>query len=444
MSRFTAYLLVALSLGLSWAVRGHFGHEWGACWAGAIGAAAVLAAARRFDWSQRLPVLVAIGGIGWAVGGMMSYGLLVGYGRGTDFGNVYYGLCMLAVVGGLYGFIGGGMLGLGLESTDDRGPAWASLMTEMVAGGILSWGLLIYQFEWWMTPPRSELWAACLGAAGALGWFLHRNGFSRALRVAAYSAVGAGFGFACGNFFQTLGTASGVAFNWWNVMEFTLGFCGGLGMAYAVFTVEWPPSVGPSRLANAVAILFLALAVPATNLIHAFQVDDLLKIAEAQELENPMSLAQMQIHMAWFAILAFLLVAVTFWRLMRYDDQLRTNVYVPGFLIGYTVFYVIFSHLRKGVFMQPWATQMEQYLYWIILLAIVAIAVMRGWRKMLFPVVNERPESLRRWVIIVLAVLSLLGVMTLVSTNVHEGIPGAKYRFIPAPKAPPIIGDTAS
>ncbi|MFH1923582.1 MAG: hypothetical protein ABIP48_27295 [Planctomycetota bacterium] len=79
MSRVTAIVFVALSLGLGWAIRGHFGHEWGACWAGAIAAAAVLVAARRDDWARRMPVLVALGGIGWAVGGMMSYGIVVGY-----------------------------------------------------------------------------------------------------------------------------------------------------------------------------------------------------------------------------------------------------------------------------------------------------------------------------------------------------------------------------
>ena len=109
-------LLVALFLALGWAIRGHFGHEWGAAWAGGIAGLAVVVASKRQDWLQRLPTLAALAAIGWAVGGMMSYGVIVGYGRGTDFGNVLYGLTMLGVVGGLYGFIGGGMFGLGVEN----------------------------------------------------------------------------------------------------------------------------------------------------------------------------------------------------------------------------------------------------------------------------------------------------------------------------------------
>ena len=142
MSRKSAMVFVALVLGLGWAIRGHFGHEWGASWAGAMAALAILAIARREDWSLRWPVLVVMGGVGWGIGGMMSYGIVVGYCRGIEFGNVLYGYAMLAVIGGLYGFIGGGLFGLGLESTEENKPKWPALIVEMFAGGFLVWGLL--------------------------------------------------------------------------------------------------------------------------------------------------------------------------------------------------------------------------------------------------------------------------------------------------------------
>jgi len=66
---------------------------------------------------------------------------------------------MLAVIGGLYGFIGGSLFGLGLESSEENKPKWPNLIVEMFVGGSLVWGLLIYQIEWFMTLPRSELWA---------------------------------------------------------------------------------------------------------------------------------------------------------------------------------------------------------------------------------------------------------------------------------------------
>ena len=135
-----------------------------------------------------------------------------------------------------------------------------------------------------MTPPRSELWAACLGAAAALAWYLYRKDFHRSLRVAIYAMLGAGFGFSFGNFIHTMGAISGISYNWWNVMEFTLGFCGGLGMAYAVITRDWPETVKPSKVANWLAVLFVVLAIPLTNLIEAFHIKRMLNLGESLKM----------------------------------------------------------------------------------------------------------------------------------------------------------------
>ena len=77
MKTVSATIFTALILGLTWAVRGHFGHEWGAAWAGATGALAVLVASGRIDWFRRLPSLTALGALGWGAGGMMSYGIVI-------------------------------------------------------------------------------------------------------------------------------------------------------------------------------------------------------------------------------------------------------------------------------------------------------------------------------------------------------------------------------
>ena len=104
-------LIVAMSLGTAWAVRGKFGHEQGAAWAGAIGAMSVVLVAKRADWYNKVFKVALAAAIGWGIGGMISYGVVVGYGRGSDFVNVYYGLLMLFVIGALYGFLGGGLFG---------------------------------------------------------------------------------------------------------------------------------------------------------------------------------------------------------------------------------------------------------------------------------------------------------------------------------------------
>jgi hypothetical protein len=190
-----AILLCGMALDTAWAIRGSFGHEQGAAWAGGIGALALILVAKRIDWYQRyLPAALAAA-IGWGIGGIISYGLVVGYGRGDDFGNVYYGFSMLLVIGGLFGFIGGGLFGLALS---DR--------------------------------PGNKV-----------QWHLYRNEHRAPIRVAAFAALGAGFGFAFGNFLQVMGQAARLDFvNLWNVMEYSIGFFGGCGMAYGTFTAVYP------------------------------------------------------------------------------------------------------------------------------------------------------------------------------------------------------------
>ncbi len=424
----TALLFVALALGLAWAIRGHFGHEHGAAWSGAIAGLAVITVAKRRDWASRLTVLATLAGIGWGVGGMMSYGVIVGYGRGVEFGNVFYGLSMLGIVGALYGFIGGGLFGLGLESTRDRKPQWASLLTEMICGGLLAWWVIIAKFEWKMTPPRSELWAACFGASAALAWFLHRNGYEKALRVAGYAALGTGFGFGFGNFLQTVGTAAGIDFNWWNVMEFTLGFFGGLGMAYGVLSREWPKSVAPSKTANWMAFAFLLLGLPLINVLQAMTVEKFLQAAERLEIENGLAFADLQINITYLVTALFFGAALfVHSRYSNKPDKLIAP-YSPIVFFLYVLFYLAFSHIIKLVFVSGQPFQLNQALYWVVVIALF-LMWFSNRRNKNQPFVVTSPESRLRWLFLVGLVLSILAICTSISITIHQGLPGYHQRF---------------
>ena len=165
-----------MAFGTAWAIRGKFGHEQGAAWAGAIGAISVVLVAKRADWYNKVFKIALAAAVGWGLSGMISYGVVVGYGRGTDFINVYYGLMMLFVIGVLYGFLGGGLFALALaDSKEFKVILGFPHIAEMVAFALLTYGFLINQLEWLMTPPRSELWAACLGASIALAWYILRH-----------------------------------------------------------------------------------------------------------------------------------------------------------------------------------------------------------------------------------------------------------------------------
>ncbi len=256
-------VIVGMTLGTTWAIRGQFGHEQGAAWAGAVGAIAILLIAKREDWYAKLFKATLAAAIGWGLGGMMSYGRVVGFGRGVEFVNVYYGLLMLFIIGGLYGFIGGGLFGLTLSDSKTNKVKWPLLVAGMVSGGLITYFFLVMQWEWLMTPPRSEVWAVCLGMAFFMIWFLINNKNKSAIRVAIFSGLGGGFGFAFGNFLQVMGNLADIQFNMWNVMEYSLGFFGGLGMAYGTFTSEWEKTeASQKKTSNLVPILLLVFLIP--------------------------------------------------------------------------------------------------------------------------------------------------------------------------------------
>lgn len=159
-----ALVFVGMALATAWAIRGQFGHEQGAAWAGAIGGLALVLVSGRKDWYNKAVMVALASAVGWGAGGMISYGKVVGYGRSVEFLNAYYGFGMLFVIGALFGLLGGGLVGLVLASTEGKRVKWGALLSQMTAGGILSYYFLIEQIGFKMTPPRSEAWAVVLGA----------------------------------------------------------------------------------------------------------------------------------------------------------------------------------------------------------------------------------------------------------------------------------------
>jgi hypothetical protein len=405
-------LVVAMALGTAWAVRGKFGHEQGAAWAGAIGAFSVVLVGKRTDWYQNIFKIGLAGAVGWGLSGMISYGQLVGYGRAADFLNAYYGLLMLFVIGVLYGILGGGLFGLALADSKTFKVKWASVITEMVAFALLTYGLLVNQLEWLMTPPRSELWAACLGASIALLWYIIRNKQDGVLRIAIWSALGAGFGFAFGNFLQVLGATSALKINFWNIMEYSIGFFGGLGMAYGTLTSSWPEQANPeNRKDNLIPILLIALFIPFVLWDQSFVTEKLDHILKEGGTSETVFI---------FQILAALSIAL--YAIMMLSKYFRSNYTFSDvrsiFLISLGV-YTFLSFLLTGIYVHP----IEQYLY-LINIAVILFLVPSISDN--FKLIDEPPR--RSLVACVLSIV-IIGVFALIAINSHGDIPGAGGRF---------------
>lgn len=425
-------ITVALALGTAWAIRGQFGHEYGAAWAGAIGMLMIVALSGRKDWYARLPAIVAVSAIGWGASGIMSYGMVVGYGRSDSFINVLYGLSMLFVIGSLYGIIGGGFSGLMLEEKKDRKVNWPSLLTQMIAGGFLFWAVLIYQLGYTMTPPRSELWAASLGSSAALVWFLYRNGYHASLRVALWAALGAGFGFAFGNFLQTLGTVTAIHFNWWNVMEYSIGFFGGLGMSYGIGTGKWPEKkmTADLKLTNLLGAFLLVIILPLINMIEAAPAKRFLELGQSLGYDHLAQFVRTHQLIAWtvffvFAVLLSLL-AVGYARVQRAPfSSMHLEKRSRTFFFLYLVWFMVLSNLVGGTWINGSFT--SQHLYWINLLAIALL--LRNCRQIGYGSSVITVKRRRLAAVVLIMIMTCIIIMSLISVHSHHGLPGMQYRF---------------
>jgi len=412
-------LLVGIAFGTAWAIRGQFGHEPGAAFAGIIGGSALLLVAKRKEWYTKMLPVIASSAIGWGATGMISYGMVVGYCRAGDCLNATYGFLSLFVIGGLFGLIGGGLVGLSLNSNSVNRVKWPSLMAEMAAGGLISYFFLIEQAELLMTPPRSEAWAVCLGAGAAMVWHMVRNNYSSALRVAFYSMLGGGFGFAFGNFLQITGNILGIHFNMWNVMEYNIGFWGGSGMAYGVFTSQWPTeNESPRKYENSLSLLLILLIIPLLVWKDAFQVTDLLK-SNFLENQEPKALF---LSVLTLAILLIMNIIVRF-RLTgkpKFDSKDVMTLFLSAFGT-----YIIWSYLITGLLMGNFRS--EQPLYVLNLGLFVWLI-----NKSETPFYESQQKDFLpkdKWLLCFSLIIAGIIILSLISSLIYGGIPGGNLRF---------------
>lgn len=419
-----ALLVAGISLGTAWAIRGQFGHEQGAAWAGGIGGLSIVLLAKRKDWYAKAFQLTLASAIGWGVGGIISYGKVVGFARGLEFGNVYYGFLMLFVIGGLFGLIGGGLFGLVLASSKEKPVQWPQLITEMTAGAIIFYYLLIEELGWLMTPPRSEAWAACFGMAVAMFWYMIRNKQHSAMRLAVFAGLGGGFGFAFGNFLQVMGSVSGIKFNFWNVMEYSIGFFGGIGMAYGTFTSEWEVSETKTSKSSLLAPLaILTLIIPFIVWDQSFETKRLTETI--LHFDSAADAAGITLYVQWVALL--LVLAFGGYSIYRYYFRERYAFFeqpyegLQAFFFLNLGLYTIFSILITCAFMSLY--RIEQYLY---ILNVLVIGILM---KKMQPGFSDRGLNLSRWAINFIFVVAIFAILTAVAISTHGELNGANRRF---------------
>jgi len=259
-----AIVLAGLAMSVGWGFRGDYGHEAGAMVPGALLGLAICLGSGRQDWWRRASIMAMGGAVGWAFGGQMSYGRVIGYTAGSSFADVAYGYASLFLIGGLWAGIGAAILALTVTQprsylerfagplvvlwltwfaldvtglTDRLAEQWYLNDTDWVAATSALIVAALYflirpasrsacglvatlAIGWWggyllltvlsglhMTPPRSDNWSGCVGLFAALLIYLVRRRDRAAVKMAAFGFLAGGVGFAVGDFVQMLGRA---------------------------------------------------------------------------------------------------------------------------------------------------------------------------------------------------------------------------------------------
>ncbi|MEP7252818.1 MAG: hypothetical protein ABI683_10580 [Ginsengibacter sp.] len=104
--RWGTMLLVGLSLSIGWGIRGNFGHEHGAAFAGCLAAITVALLSGREDWRQRVSYFAFFGALGWGLGGSQSYMQVMSYSESGQAASQLYGYGCLFIMGFLWAAMG--------------------------------------------------------------------------------------------------------------------------------------------------------------------------------------------------------------------------------------------------------------------------------------------------------------------------------------------------
>lgn len=105
--RFSTFFIVGISLSIGWGIRGNFGHEYGAAFAGCLAAITVALLSGREDWRKRVAYFAFFGALGWGFGASQSYMQVLSYTESGHAISQWYGYMATFYIGFLWAAMGG-------------------------------------------------------------------------------------------------------------------------------------------------------------------------------------------------------------------------------------------------------------------------------------------------------------------------------------------------
>lgn len=431
--RLTRSLFVALAVGLGWGIRGDFGHLLGAMYPGAalgLGFAFVSGERNAFKWA---PVLGAIGALGIATGGHMSYGLLHGYAKADTLINYGYGFLTLILQGGAWGCFGSALIGLALEDEPISGLDLAGFAAAVWLAGWIVYTLVVDLAGFHINPDRSDSSIAFTGGVmGAFAWLaLNRKGYG--LRGAFFGYLGFGLGMALGRFFGNASYLQPLAVNHWNIMEVSCGFIGGLVFTWGMLGKRFPdpPATRSFQWADAFGCLFVMAMIPLLHRVRRMPADEKLpqwsEALAGYGYENAGALSQFVLN-ALNAVCLLGLVLALVWIWLWAANRQR---WIAAPVLGLSLVMLLIQNFNALYWFYP---ARENFInmhnvFWVMIASMAAYAAWRGGR--LQPASEAGgpvPFCWKRWALGGLAVYCLILILS-AFVNGEETMQSANMRF---------------
>jgi len=238
---YVAFPAVAMLLG--WGLRGYIGGgPFGALIPGCFVA---LSLCLVLGYTMETAAMAALfGAVGIGYGGDMTYGQTLGFLLEPE--TVFWGLLGCVVKGGVWGLLGGAVLGAGLtRDRYDRTTLTIAFLITMVAFYVgvklVNDPKLIY-FSNRFDKPRDESWAGLLFAAVAFLTCLRSQGtketFAVPFRFALWGMLGGALGFGGGALWMVFGPSIPIEqkwIGWWKAMEFSFGLIFGAALGFCAY-----------------------------------------------------------------------------------------------------------------------------------------------------------------------------------------------------------------
>ncbi len=424
---FLNILFVGLAVALGWGLRGEIGGEQGALVPGALLGLAIAIASGKKHWQEKAPLIGAGGALGMSLGGIQSYGILIGYTQGIDVLNVTYGYLSLAVVGGLWGAFCAGILGMILSDKQKSLLFWIFFLITIYISAWIFYFVLIDLLKLLMTPPRVENWAMVLGAVVALFVINYIQGEHKTCRLVLRGFLAGAVGFMFGELLQVWGKFLGPPFDWWKVMEISFGFVMGMGIAYAVFREyeEDKPVMNVSPFFYVVAVFILLSFVPLVtlhNLLERFEENEILVRSDTRWLDPYFNVMLRGIALTFISFLAY-------WKWFKETKTEKISFRQLQFLWLWTIW--ANGWITQMLMMIPKATLSPVrihgfFLFLMILLSIWSITI--PFQKPSFPSYLKTVQGYK-WVLLSLLIIPVLAlIFAIVSIASHPGRPPEKLQ----------------